>query len=793
MDYEEIINQMSLEEKAQLCVGEDYWNSKEFEKYGIPKIKMSDGPHGLRVQKEKQDNLGINESEVSVCFPTSSTLANSWNREMAYELGRALGQEAKTEGVNIVLGPAINIKRTPLCGRNFEYFSEDPYLTGILGSEYVKGLQEQNVGACVKHFAVNNQENRRRTIDVVIDERNLREIYLKAFEMIIEKSKPWSIMSAYNKVNGEYCSENTHLLEEILRKEWNYKGIVISDWGAENNRVKGIENDHELEMPGGRGNGVEEIIEAVKTGRISERKLNNIVDRIINIAIRGEKDNNSEKYDKEKHHRIAEKIAEESIVLLKNEEHILPIYNKKIALIGDMAKYPRYQGAGSSTINPYKIENAYDNLKENNLIFDYAKGYERIESENDKGLIKEAINVAKKNEIVVLFIGLTENFESEGVDRENLNIPENQIKLIEEIYKVNKNIVVVLSNGAPIVMPWKDKVKAIITGYLGGEAGARAMINCILGKVNPSGKLAETYPVRIEDTPCYNNYPGTELTVEYQESIYVGYRFYDTNNLNVLFPFGYGLSYTEFEYSNLKVNKKDNEIEILFKIKNIGNMKGKEIAQIYISQENSCIFKPKKELKEFEKIELDVEEEKEIKIVLSKKAFEYYNPETFSWSVEQGKYKILIGKSSKDIVLEKEIFIESKDKNIEKQYPKKYYTGNINEITDSEFEELLGRKIPNRNLILAQINEENTLEQIKETKIGKYIYENQMKKMKKLLKEQNVNKATKIMMDLQKPLKKFYEKKSSKITKEMVDELIEIAKNDYDFNDNICVNEYLKY
>ena len=793
MNYEEIINKMSLEEKAQLCVGVDYWSSKEFEKYGIPKIKMSDGPHGLRVQKEKADNLGINESEISICFPTSSTLANSWNREMAYQLGKALGQEAKTEGINIVLGPAINIKRTPLCGRNFEYFSEDPYLTGILGSEYVKGLQEQNVGACVKHFAVNNQENRRRTIDVVIDERNLREIYLKAFEMIIEKSKPWSIMSAYNKVNEEYCSENTHLLEEILRKEWKYKGIVISDWGAENNRVKGIENDHELEMPGGRGNGVEETIEAVKTGRISERKLNNIVDRIINIAMRGKKDNNSEKYDKEEHHRIAEKIAEESIVLLKNEEHILPIYNKKIALIGDMAKYPRYQGAGSSTINPYKIENAYDNFKENNLIFDYAKGYERIESENDEGLIKEAINVAKKNEIVVLFIGLTENFESEGVDRENLNIPENQIKLIEEIYKVNKNIVVVLSNGAPIVMPWKDKVKAIITGYLGGEAGARAMINCILGKVHPSGKLAETYPVRIEDTPCYKNYPGTELTVEYQESIYVGYRFYNTNNLNVLFPFGYGLSYTEFEYSNLKVNKKDNEIEILFKIKNIGNMKGKEIAQIYISQENSCIFKPKKELKEFEKVELDVGEEKEIKIVLSKKAFEYYNPETFSWSVEQGKYKILIGKSSKDIVLEKEIFIESKDKNIEKQYPKKYYTGNINEITDSEFEELLGRKIPNRNLILAQINEENTLEQIKETKIGKYIYENQMKKMKKLLKEQNVNKATKIMMDLQKPLKKFYEKKSSKITKKMVDELIEIAKNDYDFKDNNFVNEYLKY
>lgn len=793
MNYEEIINKMSLEEKAQLCVGADYWSSREFEKYGIPKIKMSDGPHGLRVQKEKADNLGINESEISICFPTSSTLANSWNRSMAYQLGKALGQEAKTEGINIVLGPAINIKRTPLCGRNFEYFSEDPYLTGILGSEYVKGLQEQNVGACVKHFAVNNQENRRRTINVVIDERNLREIYLKAFEMIIEKSKPWSIMSAYNKVNGEYCSENTHLLEELLRREWNYKGIVISDWGAENNRVKGIENNHELEMPGGRGNGVEEIIEAVKTGKISESKLNNIVDRIITIAKRGKKINKSEKYDKEEHHKIAEKIAEESIVLLKNEEHILPIYNKKIALVGDMAKYPRYQGAGSSTINPYKIENAYDNFKENNIIFDYAKGYERIESENDEELLKEAIKVAKKNKIVVLFIGLTENFEAEGVDRENLNIPENQNRLVEEIYKVNKNIIVVLSNGAPIAMPWKDKVKAIITGYLGGEAGTRAMVNCILGKVNPSGKLAETYPEKIEDIPCYKNYPGNELTVEYQESIYVGYRFYDTNNVNVLFPFGYGLSYTEFEYSNLKINKKRNEIEILFKIRNIGNMKGKEIAQIYISQENSCIFKPKKELKEFEKIELNVGEEKEIKIVLSKKAFEYYNPETCSWRVERGKYKILIGKSSKDIVLEKEVFIESKDKNIEKQYPKKYYRGNINEITDSDFEELLGRKIPNKYLKLEELNEENTLEQIKETKIGNYIYENQIKKMKKLLKEQNVNKATKIMMDLQKPLKKFYEKKTSKITKKMVDELIEIAKNDCDFKNNNFVNEYLKY
>lgn len=792
MKYSEIINKMSLEEKAMLCVGADYWNSKEFKKYGIPKITMSDGPHGLRVQKAAKDNLGINESEISVCFPAGATIANSWDRKIAYLLGETLGKEARAENINIVLGPAINIKRSPLCGRNFEYFSEDPYLTGILGGEYVKGLQSQNVGACVKHFAVNNQENRRRTIDVIIDERNLREIYLKAFEMIIKNSKPWSIMSAYNKVNGEYCSENSHLLKEILRKEWNFQGIVISDWGAENDRVKGIENEHELEMPGGRGNGIEQIIEAVKIRKIPENKLNNIIDRIIDLAKRCNNNQKQETYDKEKHHNIAQKIAEESIVLLKNDDNILPLKNRKIALIGDMAKNPRYQGAGSSTINPYKIENAYNNLKENNIIFEYAKGYEKIESENDETLRKEAIEIAKKNEIVIIFAGLTENFESEGIDRKNLNIPQNQNKLIEEICKVNKNVIIVLSNGSPILMPWKDKVKAIITGYLGGEAGAKAMINCILGKINPSGKLAETYPKKIEDTPCFENYPGTELTVEYKESIYVGYRFYDTTNIDVLFPFGYGLSYTTFTYSNLKINQKKDKIIVTFKIKNTGNFKGKEIAQLYISQENPKTFKSKKELKGFEKIELEAGEEKEISITLNNDSFEYYNPEIKRWAIEEGTYKILIGKSSRNIELEDKIFIKSNDKNIEKEYPIKYYKGNIHEINDKEFEKLLERKIPKRHLNIEEINEENTLEQIKETKIGQIIYKNQIEKMNRLLNEQNVNKATKVLMDMQKPLKKFYEKKSSKITKKMVEELIEIAKTNQDSTDIDFVKEYLK-
>lgn len=789
-----IINEMSIEEKASLCVGEDYWNSKKIERFDIPNIKMSDGPHGLRVQRESVDNLGINESEISICFPALSTIGNSWNKELAYLLGKTLGEEAKEEKVNIVLGPAVNIKRSPLCGRNFEYISEDPFLAGIIGSEYVKGLQSQNVGACVKHFAVNNQEDRRRTINAIIDERTLREIYLKPFEIILKNSNPWAIMSAYNKVNGEYCTENKHLLKEILRKEWNYNGIVISDWGAENDRVKGLKATHELEMPGGRGNGVNEIVEAVKNRKISEDELNKVVDRIIETAKKCKRKNKELKeYNKEKHHNIALKIAEDSIVLLKNKDNILPLkLNKNIAIIGDMAKSPRYQGSGSSTINPYKIENALDTFLENNIKFEYAKGYERIDLKNDKKLLEEAIKIAEKNEIVIVFAGLTENYESEGIDRKNIDIPINQNKLIQEICKVNNNVIVVLSNGSPIAMPWKDNVKAIITGYLGGEAGGRAIVNCLIGKVNPSGKLSESYPKDLSDTPCYNYYPGTELISEYKESIYVGYRYYDKVNKEVLFPFGFGLSYTQFQYSNLKVNKYDDKIEVKFKIKNIGKVTGKEIAQIYISQIESKIYKPNKELKEFVKIKLSPNEEKEIAVKLNRKSFEYYNTETKSWKIEEGTYQIQIGKSSRDIVLKQEIYINSRDKKISKRYPQKYYDGNIQNISDEDFERLLGYKLPEKHLNIENVTDENTLEQIKDTKVGKIIYKNQIEKMNNLFKKQNTNKATKVMMDMQKPLKKFYEKKNSKITKDMIEELLDIIKNDKDYKNCEFLKEYLK-
>lgn len=785
MKYKNIISKMTLEEKASLCVGKDYWNSENIERLNIPSIKMSDGPHGLRVQRENGDNLGVNKSEVAICYPSSATIANSWDKNVAYKFGKTLGEEAKSENVNIVLGPGVNIKRSPLGGRNFEYFSEDPYLTGIMATQYVKGLQSNNVGACVKHFAVNNQENRRRTVNVVVDERTLREIYLKAFEMIVKEAKPWSVMSAYNKLNGKYCTENEVLLN-ILKKEWNFEGIVITDWGAENDRVKGLVAGNELEMPGDRGNGKEEIIQAVKDGKVSEEYLDEIVDRILNIAFKCEKIEHS--YNKKKHHEIAMELAQESIVLLKNENNILPINKRKIALIGDMAKNPRYQGAGSSTINPYKVENAYDCFIQNEIEVDYAKGYNRIETDEDKELINQAVEVAKNKDVVILFLGLTENYESEGMDRTNLEIPKNQIKLIESIYSVNQNIIVVLSNGAPITMEWKDKAKAIITGYLGGESGAKAMVNCILGKVNPSGKLAETYPIKLEDTPCFNNFPGTEVSVEYKEAIYVGYRYYDKNNIKVLYPFGYGLSYTTFEYSNLNV--KNNIVS--FKIKNTGKVKGKEIAQVYVSQCNPTIFKPLKELKGFAKVELEPDEEKEVNITLDDSAFQYYNVQNKKWEIESGEYKILVGKSCESIELECKIHIDSKDEKPEADFPEVYRNGKIQNVTDEDFEKLLGQKIPDRYIKLEDISEENTLEQIKNTKVGKVIYENQIQKMNKLLQEQNVNKATKVMMDMQKPLKKFYEKKSSKYTKEMVDELINIAKNDLDYKECKFANEYLK-
>lgn len=782
LKYKEIIDKMTLEEKASLCSGETYWDTKAIKRLKIPSIMMSDGPNGLRVQRGKTDELGINASEESTCFPAEATLCNSWNTNLAYKMGEALAEEALEEKVSILLAPGVNIKRSPLCGRNFEYFSEDPFLAGKMGTEYIKGLQSKGIGACLKHFACNNQEERRKTINTVVDERTLREIYLYAFEMIVKESKPWAVMSAYNKLNGVYCTENKYLLG-ILRDEWKHEGIVITDWGAENDRVDGLKAGNELEMPTTDGKTDEEIVEAVKEGTLAEEILDESIDRLLDIIFKCvENIKNDYKFDHENNNRLAQKIAEESIVLLKNEGNILPINTKeKLLFIGDMVKNPRFQGVGSAVTKPERIYNTYSTLENRNINFEYEQGYERNSSKKDKELLKRACDKAKSANIVIIYAGLTENYESEGIDRRNIEIPKNQVKLIEEVSKINQNVVVVLSGGSSIEMPWKNRVKAIVHGYLGGQCGAIAMVDVLFGKVNPSGKLSETYPIKLEDTPSYNNFPGTELSVEYKEGIYIGYRYYDKAKKDVLFPFGYGLSYTDFEYSNLRIDKNeidiksDTKINIKFNIKNIGNIAGGEVAQVYVSQNSPTIFKAEKELKGFEKVYLEPNEEKEINIILDKRAFEYYNIEKKDWAVESGEYDILVGKSSRDIVLSDKIKINSSDKNISKKYSEKYYNCDINNITDEEFEDLLGFKIPPREKVTKEITINDTLEQTKHTIIGGAIYNYQTKlKMKRYMKKQDISKATKIMMDMQKPLRNFASRKYGKYNTDMIEGFVKI-------------------
>lgn len=776
MKYKEIIEKMTLEEKASLCVGKGLWYTNEIERLNIPSIMMADGPNGLRIElKNNRKELESPESKVAICFPTESTMANSWNKNLLHEMGKTIGNEAATEGVNILLGPGVNIKRSPLCGRNFEYFSEDPYLAGSLGIEYVKGVQENGVGICVKHFAANNQEYNRRLINVVIDERALREIYLKAFKMIVEEAKPISIMSAYNKINGTYCSDNYKLITSILYKEFGFNGIVITDWSAEDNRVEGIKAGTAIEMPEGRANIKEQILGAVRSGELDENVLDNIIDKILTVIFKLVKNNSYKTYNKDEDHNLALKIAEDSVVLLKNEDKILPIKDKKICVIGDFAISPRYQGAGSSKVKPYNLENAHDCFKELEYDIKYSKGYERGVNNNNEKLLKEAIEIAKNNNIVIIFAGLTELEEAEGLDRTNLDIPECQNKLIDEISKVNNNVIVVLSNGAPITMPWKDKVKGIITGYLGGEAGARAIVNCLVGKVNPSGKLAETYPNKLEDTPCYNNFPGSDIVVEYKEAIYVGYRYYDKINKEVLFPFGYGLSYTDFQYTDLKIKQDNTNIELNFKIKNIGTVKGKEIAQIYIAFKGENRFRPIKELKAFEKVELEAGEENEVKIYLDSKSFEYYDSDLKKWCVENGKYDILIGKSSRDIVLKETVEITS-EITMQNDVPECYKTGKVQNVSDQDFEKIIKEKLPSKILNIEEISDSNSIEQIRQTKIGNYIYNIEIKKANEFFAQQNVDKGYRIIKRIQKPIRRFYERAGSSITKEMVDELIEIAK-----------------
>jgi beta-glucosidase len=695
MKNQAIIQKMTLEEKASFMSGKDFWTTMDMEKLGIPNIFLSDGPHGLRKQAAAADQLGLNASIPATCFPTSATVANSWNEHLGEELGTSLGKEAVSQKVNVVLGPGTNIKRNPLCGRNFEYFSEDPLLAGKMAAAYIRGIQASGISGCLKHFAANNQEYRRMAVDSVIDERTLREIYLKPFEIGIKEGKPKVIMSSYNKLNGDYTNENKHLLRDILRGEWKYPGVVVTDWGGSNSRVKGLLAGNELEMPTTGGETNDEIVEAIKNGTIPESLLDENLDRLLTLIFDTSKALSEAKVqiDNEAHHQLAQKVAEESIILLKNDNNALPLKSKeKVAIIGEFAKKPRYQGAGSSIVNPTKLDNAIDVIGEYDLDFiGYERGFIRY-GRKSSGLIRKAVNLAMKADTVLLYLGLDEFSEVEGIDRPNMKMPINQMQLFDKIAALGKKLVVVLACGSAVEMDFADHADAILHTYLSGQAGAKAALNILVGKVNPSGKLSETIPLKYEDTPTAFNYPGKQMTAEYREGLYVGYRYHDTAGVKPRFPFGYGLSYTTFAYSDLAVTQE----EVSLKVKNTGSVAGKEVVQLYIRAKDSKVYRPQKELKGFAKVELKAGETKKVTIKLGNSAFEFFNPASNKWEIEDLDYDIIIGSSSLDVKLYETIHVDgSKVKPLVSfdQIPL-YSSGKIQFVSSGEFEKILGRPVP---------------------------------------------------------------------------------------------------
>ncbi|WP_321374857.1 glycoside hydrolase family 3 C-terminal domain-containing protein [uncultured Draconibacterium sp.] len=677
VDIDKLVSQLTLEEKALLCAGKGMWQTQEIERLGIPSIFLTDGPHGVRI------NEGTDFTKPSVkatCFPTASLAASTWDKDLLYKMGQALGDESNHYGVQMLLGPGINIKRSPLGGRNFEYFSEDPIVSGKLASAYINGVQSKGVGTSVKHFAANNQEFERMLTSSEVDERTLREIYLRVFEIVVKEAQPTSVMCAYNKINGIYCTENQWLISDILRNEFGYEGLCVTDWGAVNERVEGIKAGLDLQMPGDGGMNAAKIVEAVKAGSLTEEELNEVVKRNLQLIVNLSENRNIEQtFDEEANHNLARQIASEGMVLLKNDRNVLPIdktQKQKIAIIGEFAKAPRFQGAGSSLVNPTRLDNFLDAMKQYEdaqFVILYSGGYNKLGETNDS-LLNDAVEIAKEADIIIILAGLPDSYESEGFDRETLDMPEGHNKLIERVFEVSNKVVVVLQNGSPVAMPWVENVDGVLEAYLGGQAGGSAIADVLLGEVNPSGKLTETFPKKLSDTPSYLSWPGENRKSIYNEGIFVGYRYYDTKEIEPLFPFGFGLSYTNFEYSGLQVNKEDftdNEnLTIQCKIKNTGKYDGKEVVQLYIKDVESEVLRPVKELKGFEKIYLRQGEEKEVTFKVEPRDFQYYSTKYNSWKADSGEFEILIGSSSQDIRLAKKINL-----NVTQKY---YQTYDIN-------------------------------------------------------------------------------------------------------------------
>ncbi len=706
MQHPEILEKMTLEEKASLCSGFDYWHTAAVNHVGVPSIMLTDGPHGIRkrVEEKSKDEKMSLKGVPAICYPTACATACSWDPDLIYKMGEALGDECLKERVSVLLGPGTNIKRSPLCGRNFEYFSEDPYLAGEMAASFINGVQSKGIGTSLKHFAANNQETRRMTVNTVVDERALREIYLAPFETAVKKAQPWTIMAAYNRLNGTYCAENKWLLTDVLRNEWGYKGIVVTDWGAENDRVAGLLAGQELEMPSSDGEGNKQIVAAVKQGLVEESYLDELVDRLIDMALKGEKVLGNYTYDAAAHHKLAREIAGQCMVLMKNDGNLLPLDKKaKITVIGEMAKKPRYQGAGSSLINPIQLDSAFETFVQMGVEFQYAPGYSTAKKNktSDDTFVAEAVSKAKGAEAVLLFIGLTDEFETEGNDRKHMHLPPLHDRLVNEVLKVNKNVIVVLSGGSSVEMPWADEVPAILNTFLTGQASGSAVCDVLFGDVNPCGKLAETYPYALSDNSSANYFPGTPVSVEYRESVYVGYRYYDKAQKAVRFPFGHGLSYTTFEYSDLKVSadklQDTDTLTVSFTVKNTGDRDGAEVAELYVSDVESTIFRPEKELKGFKKVFLKAGEAKTVEITLDKRAFAYYNVNIHDWHVESGAFKILVGASSRDIRLETAVEVTS---TVTAEIPDyretapEYYTGDIKHVADASFTAVLGHEIP---------------------------------------------------------------------------------------------------
>lgn len=670
-NIKDLVKQMTLEEKAGLCSGLDFWHTKPVERLGIPSVMVSDGPCGLRKQDDKADHLGVNESIKAVCYPSGCLTACSFDPELLEKEGATIGDECLAENVAVILGPALNIKRSPLCGRNFEYFSEDPYLAGVISASYVKGVQSKNVGTSIKHFAVNSQEYRRMSCSSNVDERTIREIYFPAFEKTVKEGKPDTVMCSYNRINGVFASENKWLLTDVLRKEWGFDGYVVSDWGAVNKRVEGLVAGLDLEMPASGGTTDRQIVEAVKSGKLKQAVLDKTVERILRIVFKFVDGKTEGNFDKEAHHKLVAEIAKESMVLLKNDKNILPLKEKdaeSILFVGEFAKTPRYEGGGSAHINTWKVTSALDAAKASGLKVSYVQGYD-VKEKKDKKLLPEAVEAAKKAKTVVIFAGLPDSYESEGYDRKDMKMPKNQDVLISEIAKVNKNVVVVLHNGSPVEMPWVNDVKAILESYLAGESVGTAQIDLLFGKANPCGKLAETFPVKTSDNPTFLNFPGNGHDVNYAEGMYIGYRYYDKKEMKVQFPFGHGLSYTTFEYSDLKLSSKNildtDKLEVSVKVTNTGKVCGKEIVQLYVSElTGTHEDRPVKELKAFAKVQLNPKESKVVTMTLDKRSFAFWNTEIGDWYAPTGEYLISAGASCTDIRLTAKVNVTSTAKGV---------------------------------------------------------------------------------------------------------------------------------